>query len=158
VSSLAWNACPVCGGLGVQFGWITQRYLYDAGEADRWDQLCKLAKSGKYRPQNGLLVQLSDTVWESRKANRLVLEHELYASFVFLLLRARKHHSLRAVVWLDASQKHALLPIWEIREASDGRKLFNLHCRVDRDVVDQLLYRLQVPVHGDGLFRRPKLR
>lgn len=136
------------------------RCLYDRGDAERWTGLRKRIEAGLYCPDNPLLAQLSDIVWESRKANRVVFEHELYATFTLLLLQALRSADLTHIRWLDSPGKHTLLPVWEIEHRADGRVVFGLHCRVGREFVERILCRLQGNGRNKsgGLFRRPRLR
>jgi hypothetical protein len=126
------------------------RNFYDAGEGERWAKLNQSIQNGKVEMQNGLLPRLADLIWESRKANRAVFEHELYATFIYFLLRAKKAKNLTEISWQESPDRHFLLPTWEIETRCKGSKVLVLHCRTNRVLADHLLDRM----HGES----PKMK
>jgi hypothetical protein len=76
VSSLRWTACPVCGGLGVQFGWITQT-IKEKGATVSVPGLIELPKAEDERTNivmdamQTMLLKLAlyqcDADWETRR-------------------------------------------------------------------------------------------
>jgi hypothetical protein len=133
------DSCTACAAAVAFYKW---RKFYDAGDAERWDGLNELIRSGRLEMQNGLLPRLADLVWESRKANRIVFEHELYATFIYLFLKTTKTNKLSEIIWLELPQRHVLLPAWEIKKNLRGQKIFSLHCRANRTISDHLLNRM----------------
>jgi len=119
------------------------RCMYDRGKAvEHWAVLNKLIHHGRNKPNRELIPQFSDVIWESRKANQFLFRHELYSTLIYLLFR-RSRNPLENY-WADMTGVHTLLPLWNIVEEDDGRKICYIHTRITEEKLERLLARFSL--------------
>lgn len=88
-----------------------------------------------------MVVQLADIIYESRTANKVVFELELYSTFMYFVLRALRTPILHDVNWHELPSGHTLLPYWQLAKRRN-RSVLTLYYKVDKPLVIRFIDRL----------------